>query len=78
MVLLSTLDAKSYSEELVAEIPEILCPDPSCLGCLLRGHGPTRASALSKNDPPLLGKTDPPLIKHSLAGPLVAGRRRGA
>ncbi len=39
MALLSTLDAKSYSEDLVAEIPEIPCPDPSCLGCLLRGHG---------------------------------------
>ncbi len=39
MILLSTLDAKSYSEDLVVEIPEISCPDPSCSGCLLRSHG---------------------------------------
>jgi hypothetical protein len=39
MVFLSTLDHKSYWQELAAGIPEVRCPNPSCSRCLLRGHG---------------------------------------
>jgi len=39
MVFLSTLDHKSYWQELTAGLPEVRCPNPSCSRCLLRGHG---------------------------------------
>lgn len=39
MVFLSTLDHKSYWEELAAGVPPVRCPNPSCSRCLLRGHG---------------------------------------
>lgn len=39
MVLLSSLDSKSYWEKLSAGLPEVRCPDSSCAGCLLHGHG---------------------------------------
>jgi hypothetical protein len=39
MVPLSAVTSKTYKKELVAEVPEIGCPDPACSNRLLRGHG---------------------------------------
>ena len=41
MLFLPGLDSKVYWERLAPEmpIPEVACPDPACLGRLLRAHG---------------------------------------